>query len=483
LTARTLNIVTITSEFVPFAKTGGLADVSGSLARIFQQKGHNSIAIIPAYQIIDRTKFKVIDTGIRMDIPISSDIVKVSVLESGYFPEMRIYLIDHPLFNRRKDIYGTPQGDFADNALRFILFSRAALELLVRLKIQPDIIHCHDWQTGLVPAYLSLKDIPHFKNTKSVFTVHNLAYQGLFTPESMVVANLPWSMFHIDGLEFYGKVNFLKGGIYFSDHITTVSPNYSREILTPEFGCGLHGLLSNRKEKLTGILNGIDYQEWNPKTDSFLPVRYNSDDFGSKQISKRLLCKRMNIDYHPNKPLLGVVTRLAAQKGMDILLESLPRFFEMDASITILGTGDIGYHDEFDSIRHKHTENMGLKLAFDNEMAHLIYAGCDIFLMPSLYEPCGLGQLIALRYGTIPVVRNIGGLADTVIDYRSDPQNANGFSFNEYTSGALIEAVGRALRLFKNRDLWQQILGQAMICDYSWEASADKYLKLFNTII
>jgi len=481
LIERPLNIITVSSEMVPFAKTGGLADVAGSLAQMYQKAGHRSIAIIPSYQAIDKNKMQTAQTGIEFEVPLGHNTEKITVLSSRAVTGITTYLIDHPYFNSRPELYGTTRGDYQDNAQRFILFARASLELIIRLGLNPDIIHCHDWQSGLIPVYLkNIYDAnPVFKDTRTVFTIHNLAFQGLFPPETMLTAGLPWSIFHIDGLEFYGKMNFLKGGLSFSDHITTVSPNYSREILTPEFGCGLHGLLNILQHKLTGIINGIDYSEWNPRTDGFLPARYNATDFANKQIAKRLLCKKFGLEYQVEKPLLGMVSRLSAQKGLDIMAECLPRLFELNLNIAVLGIGDIGYHELLLSRQQQYPERLGLKLAFDNEMAHLTYAGSDMFLMPSRYEPCGLGQLIALRYGAIPIVRNTGGLSDTVVDYHQGLQKANGFTFNEYSSAAFSGAISRALELFKTQPSWQQLMSSAMSCDYSWEASARKYLELF----
>jgi starch synthase len=470
---------------VPFAKTGGLADVAGALAQMYQHAGHRSVAIMPNYQIIDKNRMQIEPAGIEFEVLLGHDSQKVTVLSSPAVPGITTYLIDHPYFNSRAGLYGTAQGDYPDNAQRFILFARASLELIIRLGMNPDIVHCHDWQSGLIPVYL--KNVycnnPVFKKTRTVFTVHNLAFQGLFPPETMLTAGLPWSLFHIDGLEFYGKINFLKGALSFSDHITTVSPNYAREILTPEFGCGLHGLLNILQHKLSGIINGIDHSEWDPEADRFLPARYRATSYASKQASKRLLCKRFGLEYQAEKPLLGMVSRLSAQKGLDILVECLPSLFENDLDMAILGTGDIGYHELLIDRQLKYPGRLGLKLAFDNEMAHLIYAGSDMFLMPSRYEPCGLGQLIALRYGAIPIVRNTGGLSDTVVDYNQGPQKANGFSFNEYSPTAFSGAISRALDLYQDQPSWQQLMGRAMACDYSWKASARKYLDLFYNIL
>ncbi len=481
MTGRPLNIITIASEMVPFAKTGGLADVAGSLAKLYHQAGHRSVAIIPAYQAIDRNLMQLEPAGMEFDVALGQGAERLMIFVSRAVPGITTYLIDHPYFNSRPGLYGTNQGDYGDNAQRFILFARASLELLIRLGLKSDVIHCHDWQTGLVPVYL--KNIyagdPAFQSARTVFTIHNLAFQGLFPPETMLAARLPWALFHIDGLEFYGKMNFLKGGLSFADHITTVSPTYAREILTPEFGCGLHGLLAVRQHQLTGIINGIDYSEWDPATDRSLPARYDVSNFDNKQIAKRLLCKRVGLEYDPGKPLLGMVSRLAAQKGLDIIVESLPRVFERQTNLVVLGTGDIGYHELLRSSQQQYPGHFGLELAFDNELAHLIYAGSDMFLMPSRYEPCGLGQLIALRYGAIPIVRNTGGLADTIVDYHRDPRNANGFAFNEYSPAAFSGAIDRAIGLYEDKPSWQRLTARAMSCDYSWEASARKYLELF----
>jgi starch synthase len=483
LTGRQLDIITIASEMVPFAKTGGLADVSGSLAKKYRQLGHNSYAILPAYK--DIGKGKAVSTGISLDIQIGQNTEKANILKSEVVPGVTTYLIDHPYFSLRNGLYGSSDGDFPDNAARFILFSKASLELIISLGLAPDIIHCHDWQTGLIPAYLRNGYIGHsnFTKTKSVFTIHNLAYQGLFPPETMLAAGLPWSFFHIDGLEFYGKMNFLKGGLTFSDHITTVSPTYAKEILTPEFGCGLHGLLTVLQHKLTGIINGIDYTEWDPKTDNILPIKYQATEIEGKQTAKRLLCKRLSLPYQPDRPMMGIVSRLAAQKGLDIISEALPRFFELDLGLAVLGTGDIAYHDMLSAKQVEYRERFGLKLDFDNELAHLIYAGSDIFLMPSRYEPCGLGQMIALRYGSIPVVRNTGGLADTIFDLNHDSAKGNGFVFSEYSSSAFLDALTRALESYHDRDKWHKLISNAMSYDYSWESSADKYLELFFKLL
>lgn len=469
---------------VPFAKTGGLADVSASLAKMFGQLGHNSIAIIPAYHGVFDNGISVEHTGIQFEIKLGSASEKINILRSKAIPGIITYLVDHHFFRDREGLYGTDSGDYGDNAHRFILFAKASLELIKKLNLSPEVIHCHDWQSGLVPIYLKngFGGSSAFINTKTVFTIHNLAFQGLFPPETMIAAGLPWSLFHIDGLEFYGKMSFLKGGLVFSDHITTVSPNYAREILTPEYGCGLHGLLDVLKYKLTGIINGIDYTEWDPQSDPFLTANYNSSNFKGKQDAKKTVCKKFDLGYEPEKPLIGMVSRLAAQKGVDLMAEIMPAIFKMPLDLVILGTGDISYHELLASKQKQFPDNFGLRLAFDNELAHLIYAGSDMFLMPSRYEPCGLGQLIALRYGAIPIVRNTGGLADTVIDHNSGRTDPNGFVFNDYSAAALHGAVLRAYNLYQNRSSWDFLTAQAMACDFSWESSAGKYVDLFNQI-
>mgnify|MGYP000913845086 CR=1 FL=1 len=479
-----LKIVTVASELVPLAKTGGLADVTGALTRIFNQVGHGSLAVLPAYQSIAPLS-RLERTGLELEITVGRGLERVEILLSHDIPGVPVYLVDHPCFSGRPGLYGTPEGDYPDNGLRFILFARAALELIDRLEVVPDIIHCHDWQTGLVPVYLRhlYQSRPSLNSAKVVFTIHNLAFQGLFPPEEMLTAGLPWSLFNIDGLEFYGKMNFLKGGMAGADHITTVSPTYAREILTPEFGCGLHGFLNVLKEKLTGIINGIDYAQWNPQSDSFIPARYGPGNLGNKLVAKRIIGKRFSLEKADERPLLGLVTRLSAQKGLDILIEALPQLLEMDVNLVLLGTGDVGYHRKFEELRQIHKGRLGVLLAFDDPAAHLIYAGSDIFLMPSRYEPCGLGQLIAMRYGAIPVVRQTGGLADTVRDYKDNSPDTNGFTFPDFTPSALVSTVARALSLYDQKSLWNALVSRAMISDFSWESSARQYLELFQRIV
>lgn len=484
MSERRLKIATVASELVPLAKTGGLADVTGTLARIYNQAGHSSLAVLPAYQAIPALS-RLERAGLELEVPVGKGIERVGILVSHDIPGVPIYLIDHPSFGGRSGLYGTPEGDYPDNAFRFILFARAALELIDRLSVGPDIIHCHDWQTGLVPVYLRhlYQGRPSLHSAKAVFTIHNLAFQGLFPPEEMLTAGLPWSLFNIDGLEFYGKMNFLKGGVAAADHLTTVSPTYAREILTPECGCGLHGFLSILKNQLTGIINGIDYAQWNPQSDSLIPARYGPGNFGNKLVAKRVIGKRFSLEKAAERPLLGLVTRLSAQKGLDILIEALPQLLELDVNLVLLGTGDVDYHRKFGELRKIHEGRLGVLTGFDDPTAHLIYAGSDIFLMPSRYEPCGLGQLIALRYGAIPVVRQTGGLADTIRDYRDGLPDANGFAFSEFTPSALVSTVARALTIYDQKSLWNALVSRAMILDFSWESSARQYLELFQRMV
>ncbi|MDI6740724.1 MAG: glycogen synthase GlgA, partial [Candidatus Edwardsbacteria bacterium] len=492
---RPLKIAVIASEAVPFAKTGGLADVTGAMARELALAGHEVILLLPAHQGIDRLGYGLKPArhacvpkrtmacrhgGRPFVIKLGTDEHPVAVLDSFFVPGLRSCFIDHPLFSDRPGLYGDARGDYPDNGLRYGLFSKAALELLTIEGFAPDIVHCHDWQTGLAPVYL--KQDEHFAQTRSVFTVHNLAYQGIFGKEILAALGLPNALFHLDGLEYYGQINFLKGGLFFADRITTVSPSYAKQILTPGYGCGLDGALRAREDRLSGILNGVDYAEWDPSRDQYL-ARFDRSRLHLKEGAKRILCQRLGLEYRNRRALVGIVSRLAMQKGWDIISEALPRLLQMELDLAILGAGDQAYHDLLHDLQKRHPRRIGLKLGFDNELAHLIYGGADLFLMPSQYEPCGLGQMIALRYGAIPVVHATGGLADTIVDHRQLPDSSNGFSFSEYSADSLVKAIRDALSAYRVIPAWQALMKRAMACDFSWTTSIAKYLDLYRSLL
>jgi len=455
-----LKVLYVSSEVEPFSKTGGLADVAGSLPIALERLGVDIRIVTPKYKSIKQ---------------------KVGKLGENII----VYFVENPEYFHREYLYGTPEGDYPDNLERFAYFSREVLKIAKENNFSPDIIHCNDWQSALVPVYLKVffKNDPFFKNTKTILTIHNLAYQGIFPKEKFPHTGLDWSFFNIDGFEFYGKVNIMKGGIIFADFITTVSPTYSKEIQTKEFGCGLEGVLFRKRDRLTGILNGIDYEIWDPAKDPVIPCKYSSNNIQNKYVNKEFLQLETGLEISKETPLLGIITRLADQKGLDILAPIIDTICKMDLQFILLGTGDKVYHDLFEQIKVKYPRKTSINLRFDPELARKIYAGIDVFLMPSRFEPCGLGQMISLKYGTIPVVRKTGGLADTIIDYEPRSDTGNGFTFTSYDSLSLLEAIKRALSVYKDKKAWMRLVKRAMGIDFSWKVSAEKYLKLYRDVL
>lgn len=478
-----MKIVFVASEMVPFAKTGGLADVIGALTGEIQALGHEVIAFLPRYRAIDAHKLALKTAVENIEIQIGSEREKGKVMSYTLSNGVKVYFIDHPEYYSREQFYGTAQGDYPDNDRRFIFFQRGVLEGLKALGFKSDIIHCHDWQTGLIPVYLKTlyAGDSFFKGTKSVFTIHNLGYQGNFPPDSLPATGLGWDQFKMERLEFYGKASFLKGGLLDADIVSTVSERYSQEILTKEFGCGLEGVLQKRKDKLFGIINGIDLEEWNPKKDKELFATFSADNFDKKKVNKTELQKENYLKTDAAAPLIGVVTRLVDQKGIDILVPALGPILEMGAQIIILGTGEEKYHHILREFSKKNRGRAAVHILFDAKMAKHIYAGSDMLLMPSYYEPCGLGQMIALRFGTIPVVRATGGLADTISEFDPKHGSGNGFLFQEYSAQALLDSVKRAVEMYKNKSKWEELIRNAMSCDFSWNVSAKKYVRLYES--
>jgi starch synthase len=474
-----LRVLVCASEVVPFAKTGGLADVAGALPKALAALGHDVRVALPKYAVIDSTKFGANPLGAPFRVPMGAN-MQVGVEVSEAIPGVKTYLIDSPEHFDRKALYGEP-----DDAERFALFSRAVLELLRKSDWRPEVIHANDWQAGLIPVYLksSYKSDPELSPIATLYTIHNLAYQGAFGPETLTKVGLDRSLFTMDGLEFFGQVNFMKGGLIYADLLSTVSQAYSREIQTAEFGERLEGVLAGRSQDLFGVLNGIDYDEWDPATDQLLPARFSADDLRGKAANKAALQKKLGLPDRPEVPVFGLVSRLAGQKGLDILSEALPHLLQLDVQFALLGTGEHQYHDLLSAVAKKHPTKLGLVLGFDNLLAHQIYAGSDFFLMPSRYEPCGLGQMISLHYGTIPIVRQTGGLADTITDYNSQTGRGNGFSFREHTAVALFGAIARALLTMKVQPAWQRLVQNAMSSDFSWGRSAKSYAELYQRAI
>ena len=457
-----MKIAVCASEVVPFAKTGGLADVAGALPLALEKEGQQVIVIMPRYKMILDAKFKI-------------QRLKNDVSYSVIGKDIKVYFIENDAYFNRDSLYGDKTGDYPDNLERFAFYSKRALELLKEINFKADIVHVHDWQACLIPVYLKnlyLLDA-FYKNMRTVLTIHNIGYQGLFTKDQFPKLGLDWSLFGIDGVEFYDKINILKGGMIFSDIINTVSETYSKEIQTEEFGFGLEGVLNKRRDSVFGILNGLDYEIWNPETDKFIAKSFSLKTVKDKAKDKEDLQKLCNLPLKTDVPLFGIVSRLAEQKGFDILAEGIDQICKMNLQLVILGTGDIKYHEIMQEMVNKYPKVISLHLKFDDALAHKIYAGSDIFLMPSKYEPCGLGQLISLRYGTIPLVFKTGGLADTV-------NNDNGFIFDRYSKDELIKTIQKSVAAFKNKRKWSTLVSKAMKCNFSWDASAKKYIKLYE---
>jgi len=480
--AKKLKILIAASEIVPFAKTGGLADVAGSLPVALEHLGHEVRLIMPYYQMVKKSKVKVEDTQVTIDIEIADKIIKAKILKSKFGKNITVYFIANDNYYDRPELYRTPLGDYSDNAERFIFFSKAIIETLKQLKFQPDIIHCNDWQTGLVPVLLKVneKDNPFFSKTGTVFTIHNLAYQGLFWHLDMPLTNLPWDVFNPEGIEFYGKINLMKAGIIYSNVINTVSKQYSKEIQTPEFGCGLEGVLKKRDSDLYGILNGVDYTEWSPDKDKFIKAHFSADNLAGKQVCKDDLIDAYGLKSQKDWPVISIISRLADQKGFDLIAEQIDAILKMDVIFILLGTGEEKYHKLFQQIAKKYPQKAGIKIAFDNSLAHKIEAGSDFFLMPSHYEPCGLNQMYSMKYGTIPIVRATGGLDDTIKNYNPKTGKGNGFKFKNYTSAAMLSKIKEALEIYHSKKDWKKLVSNAMSEDFSWDKSAKEYEKLYQ---
>ncbi|MRR33228.1 glycogen synthase GlgA [bacterium] len=476
-----MKILFVASEVSPFAKTGGLADVAGSLPKALKKKGHDVRIIMPLYQCMETGGFTIKKARKGVEALIGG-VMEKGLLRQATFDDIPVYLIDRKEYFQRPYLYGTPAGDYPDNSRRFGFFCRGVVDLLKKLDFRPDVIHCHDWQTALVPTIIryELQGDPFFMKTALVYTIHNLAYQGLFEREALADLGLDPSCFTMERLEYYGKVNLMKGGIITADVVNTVSTSYCREIQTEEMGCGLQGVLRQRGHDLYGILNGIDYQDWNPATDPALFKNYTSSTLSGKAANKKALQKALGLEQDPHIPLLGMITRLSAQKGLDLLEKLLPKFKAAKLQLVILGTGDERYMKMLTAFQKKGADNTSIHLAFDNVLARRVYAASDMFLMPSHYEPCGLGQLIALRYGAIPVVRKTGGLGDTVFDARDGFREPNGFTFDDYTPKAFWGAVTRALETFGERKVWDKMVRSGMNSDYSWEHSAGEYEAMYE---
>ncbi len=459
--AKKLKVLFVSSEVVPFAKTGGLADVAGALPLSLNKLGVDARIILPKYRGIE--------------IAGNKDMIN---------KEVPVYFIENSRYYDREYLYSKPDGDYPDNLERFAFFCRETLKLIKQENFKPDIIHCNDWQTALIPVYLKTiySHDEFFKNTKTVFTIHNLAYQGLFDEKEWETTGLPRELCNIDGLEYYGKINLMKGALLFSDFITTVSSNYIKEIQTEEYGFGMEGVLKSRIDTLTGIINGIDYAIWNPEKDTKIPQNYQIKTLDKKSINKQYLQTETDMAIGRDIPLIGAVGRLTDQKGWDLIAEVIDEICQRELQMVILGTGEKEYQELMDEIGRKYPLKTSINLKFDAALAQKIYASCDMFLMPSKFEPCGLGQLISYRYGTVPIARATGGLKDTITDLTEDPVHGTGFLFEKYNSRELLNTIDRALELYKNRRAWRNLQKKIMKIDYSWQHSAKEYLLLYKNV-
>ncbi|MEN6625572.1 MAG: glycogen synthase GlgA [Candidatus Sumerlaeia bacterium] len=491
-----MKILLATSEMTPLAKTGGLADVSGALPRALAALGHDVSVVMPFYGTIDRDSwpFEQVLPEVVVDLPAGRRTLSVwRTTAQSALPgnPVRIYLIaDGGLFER-PHLYGPSGGDYPDNALRYGYFCLGALWMLKGLGWIPDAIIANDWQTALVPIDLRLHPAaaadPELGRIATLFVIHNISYQGLFADYLLEHLGLPRSAFSPSLLEYYGNINLLKGGILTSDWISTVSPTYAHEIEKPEFGLGLDGVIQDCRGRLGGILNGIDVEDWNPATDPNLPANYSPENMTGKEICKQKLQQRFGLPAEPKVPVIGMVTRLVDQKGIDLVAESLPGLLRGKIQVVMLGSGQPYYHEFFRTLARRFPNKLGVKLGFDEKLARLIEAGSDIFLMPSRFEPCGLNQLYSLRYGTVPIVRRTGGLADSIVNVSARTMangTATGFSFTHYHSSYMCAELRRALRMYRtNQAAWRRLMLHGMAQDFSWQHAAKEYEKLLTGLV
>jgi len=494
MAAKKYKILFVTSEVVPFIKTGGLADVSAALPQMLAEMGHEVRIVVPKYGTVDDRKYKIHEVVRLKDIQIKIGDKDVTFsLKSCFLPGQRvrvqIYFLDNEeYFKSRSSLYTDPLTgkDYPDNDERFTLLSKSVFELISKLGWEPDIIHCNDWQTGLIPAYLKTlyKDDPLFSKFKTLFTIHNLAYQGEFKASSFKNLGLDKKLNSDSGILRDGKINLMKSGLLYSDVINTVSKTYAEEIRTQdEMGAGLKEILAKRKKDLYGIVNGIDYKVWNPEKDKHIKKKYSVKNLQAKKINKEELAEKFNFKASDDIPIIGIIARMFDSKGFDLIKDVFADLMKLDIQMVLLGNGDQKYHTFFNKMSSKYSKKFACYLGFNDELAHIIESGSDMFLMPSQYEPCGLNQMYSLVYGTVPIVRETGGLADTVINYDEKKGTGTGFMFNKYDSKEMLKEIKRALKIYKDNEAWQKIMKTGMKSDFSWKSSAKQYIDLYKTIL
>ncbi len=472
-----MDVLFVSAEVAPYSKTGGLGDVAGALPLALAARGHRVVVVTPRHGVVDPVRHRLEPLPFRLDAGGAN-----AALWVARGPAPTFFLEHERFFGQRRGIYSDPGHEYGDNAQRFAFFTRAALALPRLIGFRPRIVHLHDWHAGL-GAWMLRNEVPEAwaGEARSVFTIHNLAHQGVFPKEALASVGLPWGAFRYDAMEFHDRLSFMKGGIAFADALTTVSPTYAREILEPAGGEGLDALLRQRAGDLTGILNGIDTAEWDPARDPHLPAHFARGDLAGKARCKEALQRELGLPARPGVPLLAMVGRLAEQKGIDIALQALPEILAQDVQVAMLGTGRHDWERTLERLAGERPERMVARTRFDEGLAHRMEAGADLFLMPSRFEPCGLNQMYSLRYGTVPVVRAVGGLVDTVEDF-DGKDRGTGFAFGEYSPQALLTAVRRALDVFRDRAAWAGIQDRGMAQDNSWDASAAKYEALYRRL-
>ncbi len=492
--AKKNKVLFVSSELFPFVKTGGLADVASALPQMLTELGHEVRIMVPKYGAIDLRKYKIHDILRLKDLSTKiGDKEVIFSLKSSFLPvqktRVQIYFLENDeYYGNRKSLYIDPitGTDYKDNDERFILFSKAVFELIIKLSWVPDIIHCNDWQCGLIPAYHKnlYKNDPIFSKIKSLFTIHNFSYQGIFPLSTFEKTCLPAELKSEKGILHDNKINFMKSGILFADCVNTVSQGYANEIVKyPNLSNGLNSVLQKRKDKIYGIINGIDTNIWNPEKDKFIAKNYSLKNLENKLVNKKILLERFGLKFDDNIPVIGVISRLYESKGTDLLNDSFEELMELDLQLVLLGTGERKYQTAFEKFSKKYSDKFACYLGFNDELSHLIEAGSDMFLMPSKFEPCGLNQMYSLFYGTVPIVRETGGLTDIVVRFNEKTEEGNGFMFKEYKPAAMISEIKRALKYYHDKKIWNKIIRNGMRGDFSWMNSAKKYIDLYKEML
>ena len=480
-----MRILLASSEVYPYAKTGGLADMVGALGKALARAGHQAGLVMPLYLGLRERFPQLKRLDLPLDVPLGLRRVQAEVWSLQPAPGLTVYFVDATEFFQRSGLYQKDGVDYPDNAERFVFFAKAVAELAVHLPWKPEVLHLNDWQTALAALLLyHQRKLPGWRDIpRTCLTIHNLAYQGVFPASQYVLANLPWDYFVPEGAEFYSQLNCLKAGIAYSDVITTVSPRYAREILTEEFGCGLDGLLRNRQASLSGILNGVDYEEWDAGTDPYIEKRYSPNHLADKLANKLALQREFGLPADTSVPLFGNIGRLVEQKGVDIMLGALEEMLSANLQFVMLGNGAPVFQRAFQDLARRFPARAAVKIGFDEGLSHRVEAGCDFYLMPSRFEPCGLNQMYSLRYGTVPIVRSVGGLDDTVIDIKENRELANGIKFVDYSGRALAKGMQKALALYAEPELLGQFRLNAMAADFSWERTAQRFVEVYRQAV